>query len=177
MPERVSAPARPNKLVQRLPVRVRRVHGESVGSYIQRLASANGLDVREVAEWSKRAFDVSHDRNADTWWRVWADLSGGRIVEPAAETLRNYHRERPICLRCSHGVSATGPQPTVGMICLRHARWIDRHDGATASPADVAAERKFRKTLAAALTSTTNDHVADHGTVDIQRILHRLAIQ
>lgn len=55
-------------------------------------------------------------------------------------------------------------------------QWLQLTAGAKAAGVEPWRAATLLNALAATLTSTTNDHVADHGTVDIQRILHRLAI-
>jgi hypothetical protein len=58
--------------------------------------------------------------------------------------------ERALCLRCSRGEPARGRLPELGMVCIRHRRWLgspqaDLHDYYPA----LIAERQFRHHLAA----------------------------
>lgn len=110
--------------VNRLPLRIRRIQDESLSSYIRRAAAANGVTVETVAEWARDSLGVHASADPAGWrylWAVLAPSAGPAPIDPA----RYDAPHRLICGRCAGGVTATGPQPSRGLLCLRHERWID----------------------------------------------------
>lgn len=136
-----------NSTLPRLPVPVRRFHGEDVISYARRAAQANHLEVREVLL-ALRSYGVSltHGRDSENGRQVWRELGG---LHPTAFTEREFVGAaeveiRQLCVRCCAGQRAVGRLPEQGMVCRRHRRWLgDSQTDVSALPELLRAERVF----------------------------------
>ncbi len=136
-----------------LPVPTRIYGGEGVSSYARRASERNHSDVQSVeAALRERGLMVSKGRSAPDRLAAWRHL--GNLHESAFTTpqsiAENWVSDRPLCLKCARGNDTYGRSPRVGMVCLRHRRWlggqqIDLH---RFTPA-LTAERHFRNRLAA----------------------------
>ncbi len=135
-----------------LPVRTRLYHGENLDSYARRHAARNFClpsDVdRALFERGtlKSKSRLSPDRLQA--WRDLGDLPSDAFSTPA-HVLDQEVTERTLCERCSNGEYARGTLTAIGLVCVRHRRWIsspqiDIHDYYPA----LAAERHFRRHLA-----------------------------
>lgn len=135
-----------------LPIRTRLYHGENLDSYARRHASRNFCSPSDV----DRAL-VEHGvvrsksrLNPDRMqaWRDLGDLRADAFSTPA-HVLDQEVTERTLCERCTNGEHARGKLTAIGLVCVRHRRWIgspqiDIHDYYPA----LAAERHFRRHLA-----------------------------
>ncbi|MGY4869390.1 hypothetical protein [Mycolicibacterium elephantis] len=100
----------------------------------------------------ERGVVKSKDRRDPARLRAWLDLagmSGERFTAPKY-VLDQEVTERALCLRCTKGEPARGKLIGIGLVCIRHRRWlgspqIDLHGYYPA----LAAERHFRRHLAA----------------------------
>lgn len=136
-----------------LPVRTRLFHGENLDSYTRRHAARNFCRPSDVDRaLRERGVVSSKSRRDPDRLQAWRDLGGlraGAFVAPEY-VLDQEVTERALCLRCSRGESARGKLIGVGLVCVRHRRWlgspqIDLHGYFAA----LAAERHFRRHLAA----------------------------
>lgn len=142
--------------LQPLPVPTRIYDGEDVTSYSYRHAARNhsqashiesGVRERGIRLGKARKGHPAPER-LDVW-RQLGNLHPSAFTTPskiAGEAVR----DRPLCRRCTRGNAAVGRLPHVGLVCLRHQRWlgnspqIDLH----AYVAALTAERHFRHHLA-----------------------------
>lgn len=135
-----------------MPVRTRLYHGENLDSYARRHAARNFClpsDVdRALFERGtlKSKSRLSPDRLQA--WRDLGDLTSDAFSTPA-HVLDQEVTERTLCERCTNGEHARGTLTAIGLVCVRHRRWIgspqiDIHDYYPA----LAAERHFRRHLA-----------------------------
>ncbi len=136
-----------------LPVRTRLYHGESLDSYVRRHAARNFCVPSEVdrALRERGVVRSKHRRDPDRL-KAWRDLRGLRAdaFTSPEYVLDQEVTERALCLRCTKGESARGKLTGIGLVCVRHRRWlgspqVDLHDYYPA----LAAERHFRRHLAA----------------------------
>ncbi|GFG54779.1 hypothetical protein [Mycolicibacterium agri] len=135
-----------------LPVRTRLYHGESLDSYARRHAARNFClpsDVdRALFERGtlKSKSRLSPDRLQA--WRDLGDLTSDAFNTPA-HVLDQEVTERTLCERCTNGEHARGTLTAIGLVCVRHRRWIGspQIDIRDYYPA-LAAERHFRRHLA-----------------------------
>lgn len=141
----------PTPSLGRLPVRVRRFHGEDVMTYAHRAAEANGTTSTALERTARSdGFSLPAGRDTEQRRDLWRQLGG---LHPAAftepETVGGDEvATRTLCLRCCAGHRATGRLPGVGWVCLRHRWWIgDAQCSARALPELCAAERRFRRVL------------------------------
>lgn len=81
-------------------------------------------------------------------WRALGDLNLRAFSQPQVVE-GNWVVTRSLCLRCSKDDLASGMLPEVGLVCLKHRRWIEgpEQDLAVFREA-LAAERKYRTHLA-----------------------------
>lgn len=136
-----------------LPVRTRLFHGENLDSYTRRHAARNFCKPSDIDHaLRERGVISSKSRSDPERLQAWRDLGGLRAVAFAAPeyVLDQEVTERTLCLRCTRGESARGKLIGVGLVCIRHRRWlgspqIDLHCYSAA----LAAERQFRRHLAA----------------------------
>lgn len=134
--------------LQPLPIQTKIYHGETVSSYAHRAAISNHTTPREVElELQSRGILTSTARSADSRARAWRQL--GQLHTDPFQTPTTHSdnpvHERTLCLRCCRGQPASGRLPAVGLVCLRHRRWLgqpqlDLHD----YPPAMTAERRFR---------------------------------
>lgn len=135
-----------------LPVRVRLYRGEDLMSFSHRLAERNGSDIGEI-ETGVRERGVRLPRRRWTPERaqVWRQL--GQLHDRAFTTPETINGEtvltRELCAGCTCGAAAFGKRPDIGLVCLRHQRWLDPPQRSVHTyPAAVTAERIFRQHLA-----------------------------
>lgn len=136
-----------------LPVRTRLYHGESLDSYIRRHAARNYCMPSDIDRaLRERGVVKSKNRRDPARLQAWldlADMSPERFTAPGY-VLDQEVTERALCLRCTRGEPARGKLIGIGLVCVRHRRWIgspsiDLHGYFPA----LAAERHFRRHLAA----------------------------
>lgn len=142
--------------LQPLPVPTRIYGGEGVVSYSYRHALRNhsqaghiesGVRERGIRLGKARKGHPAPER-LDIW-RQLGNLHPSAFTTPA-KIAGDPVSDRPLCRRCTHGNAAVGRQPHVGLVCLRHKRWlgnspqIDLH----AYVAALTGERHFRHHLA-----------------------------
>lgn len=134
--------------LQPLPIRTKVYHGETITSYAHRAAISNHTTLREVElELRSRGILRSRARSTDSRacvWRQLGQLHTDAFRSPTTHRDNPVH-ERPLCLRCCRGQPSSGRLPEIGLVCLRHRRWLGRpqfdlHDYRPA----LAAERRFR---------------------------------
>lgn len=136
-----------------LPVRTRAFHGESLDSYTRRHAARNFCSPSDVDRaLRERGVIRSSNRRDPDRLRAWRCLGGLQTDSFTAPdyVLDQEVTERALCLRCTRGESARGKLTGIGLVCVRHRRWlgspqIDLHGYFPA----LAAERHFRRHLAA----------------------------
>ena len=135
-----------------LPVPTKLYRGESVVSYGRRHAVRNHSQVTEIEDGLRqRGIRLRKAQSAPERLDVWRELGN---LHPSAFTTPTKIdgdpvADRRLCLRCTRGNPATGHLPHVGMVCLRHKRWlgapqIDLHRYVPA----LTAEHHFRTRLA-----------------------------
>lgn len=136
-----------------LPVRTRLYHGETLDSYIQQQAARNFCMPSDVDRaLRERGIVKSKNRRDPARVQAWLELAGTsaeRFTAPEY-VLDQEVTERVLCLRCTRGEPARGKLTGIGLVCIRHRRWlgspqIDLHGYFPA----LAAERHFRRHLAA----------------------------
>lgn len=136
-----------------LPVPTRVYGGESVNSYADRAASRNGTHARWIDKmlWETgiaRTLSPHHPARL----QVWRDLGG--LHESAFTTPDTINGEwvtdRDLCIQCTHGHRAHGQLLRVGLVCVRHRRWLGTPDQPRvhAHPELLTAERHYRSRLA-----------------------------
>jgi hypothetical protein len=140
--------------LQPLPVPTRVYGGEGVVSYSHRHAARNHSQPGEIETGLReRGIRLRRAHSAVERVDVWRQLGN---LDPSAFTAPTKINgdpvtDRRLCLRCTQGNPAIGRLPHVGLVCLRHKRWIgsspqvDLH----AYVAALTAERHFRNHLAA----------------------------
>lgn len=141
----------PTPPMGRLPVPVRKFHGEDVMSYARRAAEANGTTAAAIERTARSdGFSLPAGRDTEQRRDLWQQLRG---LQPAAftepETVGGDEVvTRPLCLRCCAGRRASGRLPEVGWVCLRHQWWIGNSQRSVrALPELCAAEHQFRRVL------------------------------
>lgn len=144
--------AEPLNALQPLPVRTRLYRGEALASYSHRLASHNLSDVAAIeAGVRDRGIRLPRRRVSLERTQIWRQL--GQLDDHAFTTPETIDGEtvleRELCTGCSRGEKAYGRRLDVGMICLRHQRWLDTPQRTIHTyPSALAAERTFRNHLA-----------------------------
>lgn len=136
-----------------LPVRTRLYHGENLDSYARRHATRNFCMPSDVDRALREHGVVkSKNRRSPERLQAWRDLGGLRADAFSApeHVLDHEVTQRALCIRCTNGEPARGILTVVGLVCIRHRRWIgfpqiDLHGYYPA----LAAERHFRRHLAA----------------------------
>lgn len=135
-----------------LPIRTRVFHGEGLCSYAQRLAQHNLGDVSGIERAVRRTGTPlpHHRRWSDERAAVWRELGGlnPRVFTTPTAINGEAITDRSLCLRCSQGHKAMGRLPHVGLVCVRHKRWLGfpQLDLHTYRPA-VIAELHYRNQL------------------------------
>ena len=139
-----------------LPVPTRVYGGEGVTSYSHRHAARNHSQSSEIEIGVReRGIRLGRSPKGDSSperldvWRQLGDLHPSAFSTPARIN-GDVVSDRRLCLRCTRGTLAIGRLPRVGLVCLRHKRWlgspqIDLHDFVAA----LIAERHFRSHLSA----------------------------
>ena len=136
-----------------LPVRTRLYHGESLDSYIRRHAARNYCMPSDIDRaLRERGAVKSKNRRDPARLQAWLDLAGmsaERFTAPDY-VLDQEVTERVLCLRCTSGEPARGKLTGIGLVCVRHRRWLGSPQTELHGcfPA-LAAERHFRRHLAA----------------------------
>lgn len=134
-----------------LPIRTKIHAGESVDSFARRATARNHSSVN-VIETRLRHSGVltSRSRSDNVRQEVWRQLGAlqARAFDTPKSLNDNLIRERNLCLRCTRGEPAVGRLPGVGMVCLRHFRWLGQRqfDARGYRPA-ISAEKHFRSRL------------------------------
>jgi hypothetical protein len=136
-----------------LPVRTRQYRGETLDSYMRRHASRNYCTPSDVDRALRERGVVRSKRRCDPdRLQAWRDLGGLRTDSFVAPdyVLDQAVTERALCLRCTSGEPARGKLTAVGLVCVRHRRWLGSPQTELHAyfPA-LAAERHFRRHLAA----------------------------
>jgi hypothetical protein len=136
-----------------LPIPTRVYRGESVDSYSRRHAARNHCQPSDVDRALREHGILT---TAARWhperlqaWRALGGLRDAAFTEP--DRLHDEEvTERALCLGCTDGEPARGRIPELGMVCIRHRRWLGspQADLHGYHPALVA-ERHFRRHLAA----------------------------
>lgn len=135
-----------------LPVPTRLVGGEAVASYAQRHASRNFSTAKEIEKAAQeQGFSVPGAKAASERAILWRDLGGlhERAFTESQVVAGNWVTDRPLCERCAPAHErARGRLPRIGMVCVRHKRWLgkDQVDLADVGEA-IVAERHWRGTL------------------------------
>lgn len=135
-----------------LPVRTRVYHGESLDSYAQRHASRNFCLASDIDRALREHGVVkSKSRRSPERLQAWRDL--GDLRESAFSTPGHVDdqevTERALCSHCTNGEQARGMLPAIGLVCIRHRRWLGlRQRGLHGYYPALAAERNFRQHLA-----------------------------
>lgn len=133
-------------------MRTRLYRGETLASYSNRLASHNLSDVAAIeAGVRARGIGLPRRRVSVERTQIWRQL--GQLDDHAFTTPHTVAgeavRERELCTGCTRGEKAYGRRPDIGMVCLRHQRWLDTPQRAIHTyPPALAAERTFRNHLA-----------------------------
>jgi hypothetical protein len=136
-----------------LPIPTRVCRGESVDSYSRRHAARNHCQLSDVDRaLREHGILTTAARRHPERLQAWRTLGGLRdtaFTEPD-RILDEQVTERALCLRCTHGEPARGRIPEIGMVCIRHRRWLGSPQAHLHGhyPA-LAAERYFRQHLAA----------------------------
>lgn len=136
-----------------LPVPTRLFGGEGVETYSRRAAERNGTDARwiEKALWDMdivRSLSPRHPTRLQAW-RELGGLRDDAFVMP--DTIGgDWVTDRFFCRVCTAGLDVRGRAPHVGLVCVRHKRWLGMTDQPAVHrlPALLSAERHFRAGLA-----------------------------
>ncbi|MDT5349970.1 MAG: hypothetical protein QOH91_3257 [Mycobacterium sp.] len=136
-----------------LPIPTRVYRGENVDSYSRRHAARNHCAPSDVDRaLREHGILITKARLHPVRLQAWRAL--GRLRATAFTTperiLDEEVTERALCRHCTRGERARGRLPELGMVCLRHRRWlgspqVDLHGYHPA----LVAERQFRHHLAA----------------------------
>lgn len=134
-----------------LPTYTRCFHGEDIASYASRHAGRNSLTVAEIDSWlrANRAF-TSHDPSHPDRLQAWRTVGSLHPSAFTAPSTLSGHRvtDRLLCHVCTAGQPARGRLPQVGLVCLKHRRWIGSRDQPQVRLREVLrAEMSFRSTL------------------------------
>lgn len=141
----------PTPPIGRLPVPLRRFHGENVLSFSRRAAEANGTTSAAIERTARSdGYSLPAGRVTEQRRELWRQLGGlhaAAFTEP--ETVGGDEVvTRTLCLRCCAGQRAYGRLPEVGRVCLHHQWWIgDPQCSVRGLPELCAAERQFRRVL------------------------------
>ena len=132
-----------------LPVRTRLYSGEDLLSYAHRLAARNHTTVADLEAAARdRGLLPTMSRHDPQRLDLWRQLGGLHPSAFTGPTQVNgcWVTSRPLCLACTHGDPAYGRRPGIGLVCLRHHRWLGdtQHTLPGQSPL-LAAERSFRR--------------------------------
>lgn len=127
--------------------------GEGVETYSRRAAARNGIEARWI-EKALRDMDIvrSVSPRHPTRLQAWRELGGLRddaFVMP--DTIGgDWVTDRFFCRACTAGMDIRGRAPHIGLVCVRHKRWlgITEQPGVHELPALLSAERHYRSKLA-----------------------------
>ncbi|WP_133051008.1 hypothetical protein [Mycobacteroides abscessus] len=135
-----------------LPVLTRVYEGEGISSYAGRLAQRNHSDIKGIELGVRRTgVRLPHRRWTPERVAVWRELGGpDQHAFAAPETIEGSRvTDRDLCLQCAQGHHAMGRLPGIGMVCLKHRRWIGFPQiGIHHYRQAIAAERHYRRHLA-----------------------------
>jgi hypothetical protein len=140
-----------------LPVSTRVYGGEGVTSYSHRHAARNLSQIRDVeAGVRQRGIGLGKAREGHASperMDVWRQLGGLHPSSFKTPTRIDGDpvTDRRLCLRCTRGHPAVGRVPHMGLVCLRHKRWLGSAPQLSLNtyPPALTAERHFRTHLAA----------------------------
>ncbi len=140
--------------IRPLPTLTRCYHGEDVATYSTRHAARNSLTVVEVEKWLR---EQGHLRTANprdparlAAWRALGALHKSAFTT-ASLVSGNRVTDRLLCRGCTSGYTARGRLPGIGLVCLKHRRWLGSRDQPQVNDRDIlAAEVGFRTILARA---------------------------
>jgi hypothetical protein len=135
-----------------LPIPTRVYRGENIDSYSRRHATRNHCQPSDVDRALREHGILTtaarrHPQRLQAW-RTLGGLHDTAFTEP--DRLHDEEvTERALCLRCTDGEPARGRTPEIGMVCIRHRRWLGSPQAHLHEhyPALVA-ERHFRHHLA-----------------------------
>lgn len=138
--------------IQPLPTLTRRYHGEDIATFSARHAARNSLTVPEVDSWLKEQGLLRSAKPRDparlAAWRTLGALHPSAFDTPK-EVNDNRVTDRVLCRACTAGSIARGRLSGVGMVCLRHRRWLGSPSQRQLTERDIlSAERLFRTVLA-----------------------------
>lgn len=135
-----------------LPVPSRIYDGEGVISYSQRHAARNHSQIADIEHGIRqRGIRLPKTRLSPERLEVWRQLGSlhQTTFNIPASIAGSVVSDRQLCLRCTQGNRAMGRMPGVGMVCLRHKRWLGSPQiGLHAYIPGLTAERHFRHHLA-----------------------------
>jgi hypothetical protein len=139
-------------MLHSLPVPTRVYGGEGVVSYSYRHAARNHSQAADIEVGVReRGIRLRKGHSAPERLDVWRQLGN---LHPSAFTTPSRIagdpvKDRRLCLRCTCGDPAVGRLPHVGLVCLRHKRWLDSPQiDLHTYVAALSAERHFRNHLA-----------------------------
>lgn len=140
--------------LQPLPVPTRVYGGEGIVSYSHRHAARNQSPPGEIETGLReRGIRVRKAHSAAERVDVWRQLGNLHTSAFTAPTKIDGDpvTDRRLCLQCTQGNPAIGRLPRVGLVCLRHKRWLASSPqiDLCAFVAALTAERHFRNHLAA----------------------------
>ena len=145
-----------------LPLRTRAHRGEDIDSYSRRHAIRNFSTAAHIESALRRHSLLSGYSRVDSdrlaAWRKLGELHEKAFTAPEM-VHGNTVETRALCARCARGERAMGRIPELGMVCVRHRRWlgspqIDLHG----YPPAIVAERRYRAHLG--LNGVTNESFA-----------------
>ncbi|MGH3633296.1 MAG: hypothetical protein ACRDTS_04185 [Mycobacterium sp.] len=138
--------------LQPLPVPTRVYHGEGVISYSQRHAARNHSRISDIEHGIRqRGIRLPKFRLSPERLEVWRQLGSlhQTTFSIPASIAGSVVSDRQLCLRCTQGNRSMGRMPGVGMVCLRHKRWMGSPQiGLHGYVPALTAERQFRNHLA-----------------------------
>ncbi|MGC0142585.1 hypothetical protein [Pseudactinotalea sp. Z1732] len=136
-----------------LPVPTRVYGGEGVDTYARRAATRNGTQARWIDKmlWetgTARTLSPHHPARLQAW-RELGGLHESAFTTP--DTINGeWVTDRDLCIQCTRGNPAHGQLPRVGLVCVRHRRWLGApgQPRLHAHPELLTAERHYRARLA-----------------------------
>jgi hypothetical protein len=139
--------------LQPLPVPTRVYGGEGIVPYSHRHAARNHRQLGEIETGLReRGIRLRRAHSAAERLDVWRQLGNlhPRAFTAPTKMSGDPVTDRRLCLRCTQGNPAIGRLPHVGLVCLRHKRWIGSSPQVDlrACVGALTAERHFRNYLA-----------------------------
>lgn len=139
-------------MIAPLPVRTRVFGGEGLPTYRRRHADNNLSNVPDIERYveeqtGQRLSRSSRDLTVIGVWRELGALHERTFTEPDVIE-GNWVTTRDLCRRCSGSQQAHGRRPDIGLVCIRHRRWLgQRQIDIARYPPALTAERHFRRVL------------------------------